>query len=76
MDQAALARELADDIFRDDDSLWFTGSALLRPKEWLALPQPRPTVCSVGHLVHPQVKMLVHYHINDVHHQISFENDF
>ena len=36
----------------------------------------RPTVCSVGHLVHPQVKMLVHYHINDVHHQISFEDDF
>ena len=24
----------------------------------------------------PQVKMLFHYHINDVHHQISFEDDF
>ena len=48
-EQSSLCSELFD-IFEDEESLWVTEDALLRPSEYLALPQPRPKVWSISML--------------------------
>ena len=47
-EQFDLASELANVVFYDTESLWFTGESLLRAKEYAALPQPRPAVHSIS----------------------------
>ena len=46
-EQRSVGDEIADHLFIDERSLWFTGDALLTAKEFLAL-SPRPTVQSVS----------------------------
>lgn len=48
LDQLAVCEWVVNDFFHSEDSLWFTGGALLPAKDYLALAQPRPSVQSIS----------------------------